>query len=110
MFSLLSEDLIVPVTYILTNLFIILTNDVNELVVGSFRFILVAGEVTVELAIIISQYGRMGCIGVEGAVLTILTSICTIFIPYALRVVLASVLSVFVPDRFGVISACIKFA
>ena len=54
MFSLLSEDLIVPVTYVLTNLLVVITDDVNDLVVGSFGFVLVASEVTVELAILVS--------------------------------------------------------
>lgn len=56
---LVLENLIVPVAYVLTNLLIILTNDINEFIVGSFGFIFVAGEIAVELVILISQYWRM---------------------------------------------------
>ena len=59
------EKFVIPPADILSNLLVVLTDDVNEFVVCSVCLVLVSGEVTVEFTVLIAQNWRVGSVLVE---------------------------------------------
>lgn len=78
----LEEELVVPFPYVLSYSFVIVTNLIDEFVVGTVGLVLVGGKITVRFAVLVDQHGWIRRIFIEWAVCAEFASICAVSCQY----------------------------